>query len=123
MTENQNLDASNTAYEGVPRHVHLLDDVASGIANHVSISDTETAWYVGDRRTPLRTHGAACIRLTQPSIPFGVLIEDFIRTSDTLDRAQAYHFDEHEAHRFADHWRGWYRGFAGGCTVDVVALD
>lgn len=38
----------------------------------------------------------------------------------TLDKSEAHTFSRHEAERFADHWRGWYRGFAGGVTIDVV---
>lgn len=40
----------------------------------------------------------------------------------TLDPAEAYAFDKYEAERFADHWRGWYRGFAGGVSIEVRPL-
>jgi hypothetical protein len=39
----------------------------------------------------------------------------------TLDPSEARAFDEYEAERFRDHWRGWYRGFAGGATIDREA--
>jgi hypothetical protein len=38
----------------------------------------------------------------------------------TLDPLAAHVFSRFDADRFADHWRGWYRGFAGGCTIEVV---
>jgi hypothetical protein len=37
----------------------------------------------------------------------------------TLDASQAKQFDQFEADLFADHWRGWYRGFHGGYTIEV----
>lgn len=40
---------------------------------------------------------------------------------DTLDPAAAHVFTRGEADRYADHWRGWYRGFAGGCSIEVRA--
>jgi hypothetical protein len=41
----------------------------------------------------------------------------------TLDKTEAHAFDQYEAERFANHWRGWYRGFHGGATIDIVPLD
>lgn len=37
----------------------------------------------------------------------------------TLDPVEAHRFSVHEADLFADHWRGWYRGFAGGVRIEV----
>lgn len=38
-----------------------------------------------------------------------------------VDNAVAAHrFDLYNATRFADHFRGWYRGFAGGAKIEVV---
>ena len=38
---------------------------------------------------------------------------------NTLDVSEAHVFPRGEAERYADHWRGWYRGFAGGCQIEV----
>lgn len=40
---------------------------------------------------------------------------------DTLNPASAHVFTRYEAERYADHWRGWYHGFAGGCVIEVRA--
>lgn len=37
----------------------------------------------------------------------------------TLDPKQAKTFDQYEAERFVDHWRGWYRGFHGGVAIEI----
>jgi len=37
----------------------------------------------------------------------------------TLDANEAEQFDAHDAERFANHWRYWYRGFSGGCVIEV----
>jgi hypothetical protein len=38
---------------------------------------------------------------------------------DTLDPSKAHVFCRFDADHYADHWRGWYRGFAGGATIEV----
>jgi hypothetical protein len=37
----------------------------------------------------------------------------------TLDLTQAHAFNKFDADRYAEHWRGWYRGFAGGVTIEI----
>lgn len=37
----------------------------------------------------------------------------------TLDPFAANVFKRYDAERFANHWRGWYSGFAGGVQIEV----
>ncbi len=40
----------------------------------------------------------------------------------TLDPMDAQVFGRIEAERYAKHWRGWYRGFAGGCSIELLPI-
>ena len=43
---------------------------------------------------------------------------------DTDSEAAAHRFsDKDEAESFADHFHGWWRGFAGGARIEVVKVD
>jgi hypothetical protein len=37
----------------------------------------------------------------------------------TTNPDEAMDFDAYDAKRFADHWKGWYRGFAGGASIEI----
>ena len=40
---------------------------------------------------------------------------------NTDKREEAHQFDQYDADRFADHFSGWYRGFAGAVDIRVEA--
>ncbi len=62
------------------------------------------------------------VKLNNASSPTGAaFIGPRISSGFAVDtEAQAYRFEDHfGATRFADHFRGYWRGFAGGASISV----